>query len=171
METWDVICSRRNVRSYTDRPVAEEYLERILEAGRRSPSSMNWQPWHFIAVTDRPQLQELSGVWRGAGHVATSAATVALVVPIPSDEMHRDWTQYDLGQATMCMMLAAADLGIGTGHAAVEDQEMARRILGHPDTHYCAYLLAFGYPSDRPLKPIARPNRRPFDDVVHRERW
>jgi nitroreductase len=171
METWDAIRSRRNVRQFADRPIAREDLDRILEAGRRSPSSMNWQPWHFIAVTDRAQLQELARVWRGAGHVATSAATVAFVVPIPQDEMRRDWTQYDLGQATMCMMLTAADLGIGTGHAAVEDQTVARTVLGYPDTHFCAYLLALGYPADRPLTPISKPDRRPFDDVVHRYRW
>ena len=171
METWDAIRSRRNVRSFTDESIPPEDLDRILEAGRRSPSSMNWQPWHFLVVTDRTQLEELSRVWQGAGHVATSAATVAFVVPIPEDDMHRDWTQYDLGQATMCMMLAATDLGVGTGHAAVQDQAMARTVLGHPDSHFCAYLLALGYPADRSLKPISKPNRRPFDDVVHRGQW
>lgn len=101
METWDAIRSRRNVRVYTDRPIAGEDLDRILDAGRRTPSARNWQPWDFVVVTDREQLTELSKVWRGAGHIAGSAATIALVVPIPNDEMARDWIQYDLGQATM----------------------------------------------------------------------
>jgi hypothetical protein len=48
---------------------------------------------------------------------------------------------------------------------------MARTVLGHPETHDCAYLLAFGYPADRPLTPISRPNRRAFEDVVHRGRF
>jgi nitroreductase len=71
----------------------------------------------------------------------------------------------------MSMMLAAADLGIGSGHASVSDQVLARRILGHPDDRRCAYLLAFGYPADGRLTPIRNHNRRPFDDVVHRGGW
>ena len=81
METWDAITSRRNVRAFEDRPIPDEDLDRILEAGRRAPSSRNWQPWDFVVVTDRDQLRELSKVWQGAGHVADSAATIALVTP------------------------------------------------------------------------------------------
>jgi nitroreductase len=44
MQTWDAIRARRNVRQNTDQPIAREDLERILEAGRRAPSSQNWQP-------------------------------------------------------------------------------------------------------------------------------
>jgi nitroreductase len=71
----------------------------------------------------------------------------------------------------MSLMLAAADLGIGSGHAAVADQDLARRVLGFPEDRYAAYLIDLGYPDDRPLKPIRNPNRLPFDEVVHWERW
>jgi nitroreductase len=171
MQTWDAIRSRRNVRAFTDQPIPAEDLDRVLEAGRRAPSSQNWQPWDFVVVTDREQLRELATVWQGAQHVAGSAATIALVAPVPENQRQRDHVQYDLGQATMSMMIAAADLGIGTGHAAVADQERARAILGFPDDRFCAYLIAAGYPADRPLRPIERPDRRPFDQVVHRGRW
>jgi len=70
----------------------------------------------------------------------------------------------------MLMMLAAADLGIGSGHSAVADQDLARTLLGHPEDRFLAYMIALGYP-DRPLTPIERPNRRPFAEVVHRGRW
>jgi nitroreductase len=40
-----------------------------------------------------------------------------------------------------------------------------------PESRFCAYLIALGYPADRPLRPIERPNRRPFDEVVHWGRW
>jgi nitroreductase len=171
METWDAITARRNVRDFKDRPLSREHLERVLEAGRRAPSAQNWQPWDFIVVTDREQLSELANVARGAGHVATSAATIALILPDTDDRGARDRAQYDLGQATMAMMIAAADLGIGSGHAGVADQELARRLLGFPEDRYAARFTDLGYPADRPLKPIRTPNRRSFDEVVHWGRW
>jgi nitroreductase len=171
METWDAITARRNVREFEDRPLPREHLERILEAGRRAPSSRNWQPWDFVVVTEREDLKELAKVWRSAGHVASSAATIALILPDTDDPGARDRAQYDLGQATMAMMLAAADLDIGSGHAAVADQNLARRLLGFPHDRYAAYLIELGFPADRPLRPIRSPNRRPFDRVVHRGRW
>jgi nitroreductase len=171
VETWDAITSRRNVRQYADRPIPGEHLDRILEAGRRSPSSQNWQPWDFVAVTQPAELTELSGVWQGAGHVAGSAATIALVAPRQDTEQKLARVNYDLGQATMSIMIAAADLGIGSCHSAVGDQDRARQLLGFPPDRYCAYLISFGYPADRPLTPIKHPNRRPFEEVVHREHW
>jgi nitroreductase len=81
MQTWDAITARRNVRSFADRPIAAEDLDQILEAGRRAPSSQNWQPWDFVVVTERDQLRDLSGVFRGAYHVASSAATIAVIGP------------------------------------------------------------------------------------------
>jgi nitroreductase len=171
METWDAIRARRNVRQFTDDPIDRGDLERVLEAGRRAPSSTNWQPWNFVVLTDRQRLVELAKVWRNGQHVAQSAATVALVAARPEDETHHEWLLYDLGQATANMMIAAADLGIGSGHSAVADQAQAQRVLAFPDGYDCVYLVAFGYPADRPLRPIVTPKRRPFDDVVHWDRW
>lgn len=169
MQTWDAITSRRNVRSFDGRAIAAEDLDRILEAGRRAPSSQNWQPWDFVVVTDRDQLRQLSGVFRGAYHVADSAATIAVVGPVEENEFRR--AQLDLGQAIMSMMLAAADLGIGSCHAGVADTPLAQRLLGLPSDRDFVLLISLGYPADRPLTPVRRPSRRPFDEVVHRGRW
>ncbi|GAA3564626.1 nitroreductase family protein [Amycolatopsis ultiminotia] len=171
METWDAIRARRNVRSYTSDPVPEEHLTRIAEAARRAPSASNRQHWDFVLVTDPAQLAELATVWRGAGHIAGAPAAIALVVPESDDDRTRVVDQYDLGQATYACTLAAADLGLGTGHSSVGDQDKARAILGVPETHQVAYLLGVGYPADRPLRPLVTPDRRPFDEVVHRGRW
>ncbi|MET9019998.1 nitroreductase family protein [Actinopolymorpha sp. NPDC004070] len=171
METWDAIRARRNVRSYRPDPVSDADLDRIVEAARRAPSASNRQHWDFVIVTDRDQLAELSTVWQGARHIADAPAAIALVLPQPPDDRNSQIDQYDLGQATYAMALAAADLGIGTGHSSVSDQDKARGILGVPDDHLVAYLLGVGYPADRPLRPITRPNRRPFDEVVHRGTW
>src|ERR1700740_2707584 len=165
METWDAIRARRNVRTYLPDPVPAADLDRIAEAGWRAPSASNRQHWNFIIVTDRDQLQALSTVWQGARHIAGAAAAIALVLVEPADERTRVVDQYDLGQATYAMMLAATDLGIGTGHSSVGDQARARTILGVPDTHVVSFLLGIGYPADRPVRPIIKPERRPFDDV------
>jgi nitroreductase len=169
MQTWDAITSRRNVRSFEGRPISAESLDRILEAGRRAPSSRNSQPADFVLVTDRAQLEQLATAWVGAGHVARSAATIALIIDESPEGGRR--VQFDLGQVTMSMMLAAADLGIGSCHAGVGDEQIARQALGLPAGKSCAFLISLGYPADRPLTPIKNPDRRAFEDVVHRGRW
>ena len=169
MQAWEAITSRRNVRSFADRPISAADLDQILEAGRRSPSSQNWQPWDFILVTGRDELTELAKVWVGAGHVAHSAATIVLIGPAADNPYGR--AQFDLGQAAMSMTLAAADLGIGSCHAGVADLGLARALLGFPEDRDWAFLISLGYPADRPLVPIKNPKRRPFDEVVHRGRW
>jgi nitroreductase len=177
MQTWEAIRSRRNVREFSNRPVADDHLDEILESGRRAPSSRNWQPWDFVIVRDRTRLNRLSKVSPGAGHVATAAAAIAVVAPFPvTDERAASvppWNrlQFDLGQVAMSLMLAAAGLGIGSGQAGVTDQDLARDLLGVPADRFCAYLISVGYPADRPLTLIRRPDRRPFSEVVHRERW
>ena len=171
VETWDALRARRNVRAFTGQPVSADHVDQILEAGRRSPSSRNWQPWDFVVITGPERLAELARVSPGARYVAGAAAVIALVAPAPDGERERDRCQYDLGQATMSIMVAAAGLGIGSGHAGVFDQTLARKLLGFPEDRFCAYLIALGYPADRPLAPIVRPDRHPFEDIVHREHW
>ena len=101
--------------------------------------------------------------------MAGSAATIVVVGPVVDNEYHR--AQFDLGQATMAMTLAATDLGIGSCHAGVADVRLARDLLGFPADRDWALLISLGYPADRPLTPIKNPKRRPFSEVVHRGRW
>jgi nitroreductase len=171
METWDAVRARRNVREFTDEPLRPEDLDRILEAAWRSPSSRNLQRWDFVVVTDRGELQRLAGVWQGGGHIAGAAAAVVMVTEDSDDARTRESVRYDLGQASLQMMVVAADLGIGSGHSAVGDQALARELLGFPASHSASMIIDFGYPADRPLKVIQKPNRRPFAEVIHRGRW
>jgi nitroreductase len=170
MDTWDTITSRRQVRSFTSDPIPRIDLERILEAGRRAPSSRNGQPWDFVVVSDKDQLDRLSRVWQGAGWVTGSAATIALVMP-ESDGDESLIDRFDLGQAATQMMIAATGLGIASGQAVCVDQILAQEVLGFPDGKQCALLIVLGYPGDRSLKPIKNPSRRHFDDVVHFGTW
>ena len=71
----------------------------------------------------------------------------------------------------MSMLLAATELGIGTCHSAIGDQELVRNVLGHPEDRAAVAMISLGYPADRPLQLIARPDRRQFDEVVHRGHW
>ena len=170
METWDAIRSRRNTREYQDRPIDGADLDRILEAGRRSPSSMNEQPWDLIVVTDRATLDRMADLWQWGAHIRGAAAAIALLSPASEDPDARETFAFDLGQASMSMMLTAADLGIGSCHSSVGEQAEARDVLGFPGDREAVILLSLGYPV-RPLSLVEYPKRRPADEVIHRERW
>jgi nitroreductase len=171
METWDAIRARRAIRDYDTKPIAEPDLRQILEAGLRAPSSKNEQRWDFVLIQDREQLEQISQVWQGAGHIARAQAAVGLVAPFSDDVRLTASINYDLGQAAMSMMVAAADLGIGSRTASVHDYGLASEILGLPEDRRLTWLLGLGYPADRPLKPIQNPARRSFEEVVHHDRW
>lgn len=171
METWEAIRSRRNVRQYEGRPIEEAHLNQILEAARRTPSSSNEQRWDFVVVRDKDRLQRLSKIWQGARHILGSAVTIALVGPDPDEPRLRESVAYDMGQVTMSIMLAAADLGIGTGHSSAHEVEVGREVLELPGDRRVWWLIGLGYPADRPLKPIETPDRRSLEDLVHYETW
>jgi nitroreductase len=171
METQEAIKARRNVRQFTDQAIENADLDRILAAGRLAPSAKNWQPWDFVLVTDREQLQRLSGVWPGGKHVADAAAAIALTLPVLNDPRRELTAHFDLGQTAAFIQLAAADIRVGCGHSSVGDQELARDVLGLPEDVEAALILDLGYPADRPLAPLKRHDRRPFDEVVHRGNW
>lgn len=171
METFDAIRTRRKIASYADRPVEEEKLNQILEAGRRSPSSRNSQRWDFVVVRDADRLQRLTQVWRGAAHLADAPVAIAVVAPFSEDLRENASINFDLGQAVASMMIAASDLGIGSRHASVLDYDLGAQILELPEGQRLTWLFGLGYPGDRPMKPVANPDRRPFDEVVHHEVW
>jgi nitroreductase len=168
MDVNRAISTQRAVRSFDGRPLPDEVLAAILEAGGRAPSSMNEQRWAFVVCTDRRHLRELAAVGGYADHVAGAAAAVALVTPEAEEGWRRESIAFDLGQCAQNMMLAAWDLGVGSAHAAVYDEGLARRLLGYPDDRRCDYLLSFGYPA-RP--PRTQGAREPIERLVHRERW
>ncbi len=170
---WAAISSRRVIRSFDQRPIADADLERILRAGRRANSSKNQQRWEFIVCRDRAHLQELSTLGPWAGHLAGATIAIALVTPDPRADEAPLSIMFDLGQAADAMMLTAWELGIGSVPATVYEQDRARDLLGYPPGHHCEFLISFGHPADpddlvRPLKPGGR---LPLADLVHEERW
>ena len=170
---WETISTKRAIRKFVETPLQPQHLDRILRAGRRSGSSKNLQRWDLIVCRDRAHLRELAAVGPYAGHLAGAAVGIALVTPHPAAADAPLSVMFDLGQAAAYMMLAASELGIGSVPATVYDHDLARRLLGYPETHHCEYILSFGYPADpaqltRPNRPG---NRRPLAEILHEERW
>lgn len=170
MDTREAIGTFRAIRQFQDRPLPDEDVRAILNAGRRAQSSKNTQPWQFVAVRNRETLRALSRTGDFAAHLAGAAVGVALVSP-PVEQA--PWVFFDLGQTTACMQLAAWDLGIGSCIAAVYHPERAAAILGIPHGMECRVALSFGSPlvpvGEQP--PPRRGGRMPLEEVVHWERW
>jgi nitroreductase len=175
MDFWETIQSRRNVRAFTDQGIPNESLDTIVDAARRTPSASNRQLWAFVVCTHPAVIAGMSETWQGASWVGKAPAAIALLNPKDPDgdggKRMREVMQYDLGQATMAIMLAATALGIGSGQAGVMDQGKAQGVLGFPSDWYCRWVVALGYPVDRPLRPISHPNRKPLGELVHHNRW
>lgn len=170
---WRAIATKRVIRTFADRPLEPDHLDRIVRAGRRSGSSKNLQRWDFIVCRDRQHLRELAAVGPWAGHLAGAAAGIALVTPDPRVDDAPLSILFDLGQAASNMMLAAWELGIGSVPATVYEHDLTRRLLGYPADRYCEYLLSFGYPADPAdlTRPAAAGGRLPLSEMVHEERW
>ena len=172
MDAYTCVVTKRDLRSYTDQGIERETLVKILEAGRRSGSARNRQPWQFVVITDRDALRRLARCGRFTGHLATAAAAVTLVV-----ETTRDL--FDAGRCAQNLMLAAASLGIASCPATLQDLADARRLLELPPDAVIATAIAFGHPHPRgrgrverlALSIVAGRSRKPLDSLVHWERY
>lgn len=173
MQTWKAIDSIRVVREFSDAPIDEKDLRRILNAGRRAGSSKNLQRWVFIVVRDRDRLKQLAEVGNFAQHLGGASLAIALVTPDPHADDAPLSIVFDLGRAAQNMVLAAWELGIGGVPATVYNQELARELLGFPQGHHCEYLLSFGYPADASVltAPKQPGGRARLDEIVHDDRW
>ena len=176
METWEAIRTKRAIRDYDPRPVPDEIIRRVLDAGRRAGSARNVQPWRFILVRDEARKKALSECGRFAGHLATAAFAVVIC----TDAGHRKWAGLDAGRAAQNMMLAAWDQGVGSCVVALHDEARARQLLGVPPTHDIQVAIAFGYPASKGegrfqrfvrTKVLRVTGRKSLEEVVFEERW
>ena len=170
MNVSDAIRLKRAVRKFQDKPLSDEEVYAILNAGRRSQSSKNEQSWQFIAIRDKSILKVLSECGTYAGHLAGAALAVAILTPDPEGKFQ---IMFDAGQAAAFMQLAAWELGVGSVPASIYEPEKARKILGFPAEWHLRIALSFGYPLDEE-KMISTPKkggRRSLDEIVHWDRW
>jgi len=170
MNVSEAIRLKRAVRKFQDKPLPDDVIHAILNAGRRSQSSKNTQTWQFIAIRDKSILKELSTCGEWAGHLAGAALGVAILTPDPSEKFQ---IMFDAGQAAAYMQLAAWELGVGSVPASIYEAEKARGILGFPAEWHLRIALSFGYPLDEEKlsAPPKKGGRVALDDVVHWDRW
>lgn len=165
MDTYRTIVTKRDTRSFTDQPIPEETVRRILQAGRMAGSSKNSQPCRFIVIDDRDVKEEVAKCGDFAAWIATSPLLIAIAVP---DEGPRG--EYDAGRASQNMMVAAWAERVGSCPVTMHHVECAREALALPANYRVAVVLAFGYRS-KPQKSVPEAARKPFDEYVHRNRW
>lgn len=170
MNVSEAIRTKRAVRKFKDTALHDEVVKAILNAGRRSQSSKNEQGWRFVAIRDKSTLKALSECGNWAGHLAGAALGVAILTPDPTGKFQ---FMFDAGQAAAFMQLAAWELGIGSVPASIYEREKAREILGFPPEWHLRIALSFGYPLDEEKLTAApkKGGRKPFEDVVHWEKW
>lgn len=170
MNVSEAIRLKRAVRKFKADPLPDDVIHVILNAGRRSQSSKNTQPWNFIAITDKGILKQLSECGEWAGHLAGAALGVAL---LSVDPLAKFQTMFDLGQAAAYMQLAAWELGVGSCPASIYESDKARQILGFPDELHLRIALSFGYPDepDKLTEPPRKGGRKAFDETVHWDTW
>ncbi|WKZ39645.1 MAG: nitroreductase family protein [Anaerolineales bacterium] len=170
MNVSEAIRLKRAVRKFQDKPLPDEVVHAILNAGRRSQSSKNTQAWQFIAIKDKSILKELSTCGEWAGHLAGAALAVAILTPDPSEKFQ---IMFDAGQAAAYMQLAAWELGVGSVPASIYEAEKARGILGFPAEWHLRIALSFGYPLEETKlsAPPKKGGRVALEDVIHWERW
>ena len=170
MNISDAIRLKRAVRKFQDKPLPDDVIRAILNAGRRSQSSKNEQTWQFIAIRDKSILKTLSECGTYAGHLAGAALGVALLTPDPEGKFQ---IMFDAGQVAAFMQLAAWELGVGSVPASIYEGEKAREILGFPSKWHLRIALSFGYPVDEEKLSSApkKGGRRSLEEIVHWEKW
>ena len=169
MDVFEAIEKRRSIRSYLDKPVEEDKLNRILDAGRMAPSANNRQEWRFIVVRDsttRKRLMEAAGGQRFVGE----APVVIACCSVESDKMltcgHPAYA-IDVAIAIDHMTLAAVALGLGTCWVGAFYEDRVRDILNIPEWVRVVELLPLGYPDEKPGLRL----RKRLNEIVFYEEW
>lgn len=156
---------RYSVRDYKDMPVEKEKIYQILEAGRISPSAVNYQPWHFIVITDESVKSKVAETYPRDWF-----SRVPVVIIVCGDHVTswkrkdgKDHCDLDAAIAVDHMTLAAADIGLGTCWVCAFDAQRCHEILGLPENIEVIALMPLGYPTD---KKAPEKKRKSIEEVV-----
>ena len=169
MEALDALLTRRSVRTYTDEPVADATIHDLLRAAMHAPSACNQQPWHFVVVRERDQLNAVAGVLPFGKMILHAPLAIVVCADLKAEVCRGYWVQ-DCAAATENLLLAAHAAGLGAvwiGVYPIEDRVAALRgVLGIPEHVVPLCTVAIGHPAETP--PRADRYRA---DRVHQERW
>jgi nitroreductase len=164
MDAYRAVVDKRDQRAFLDRPLPEETLRRILQAGRMTGSSKNSEPNRFVVVRDRARVAGLAALSR----FATFLKDAAVVVVIGQTERH----EFDAGRCAQNMMIAAWNEGVGSCPAHLPEPDVAR-LLGIPSAIVINRVIGFGYvdPARAAAPSSVRRQRRPLTELVRYETW
>ncbi|NCO28224.1 MAG: nitroreductase [Caldiserica bacterium CG02_land_8_20_14_3_00_36_38] len=164
------ILKRKSVRSYLDKPVKEEKLNEVLEAGRLAPSACNIQPWKFIVVKGKKRREKLAIACKNQKFVGEVPVIIAACIVSKGYNMGGwyDSAVLDIGIAFDHMTLQAVHLGLGTCWIGAFKENKVKKILEIPDEIKVAALLTLGYPKD-PTE--VKKNRKPIEEIVSYKKY
>lgn len=169
MELLEAIKTRRSVRQFQDRPVAEEHIQTIIAAAMMAPSAGNQQPWHFIIIRDRAKLDAIPD-FHPYSKMVLQAPVALLICGDPAGKPWPDFWVQDCSAAAQNSLLAARDLGLGTVWAGIYPvpDRMAgfRSLLAIPEHILPFALIPVGWPSG-PFQSAER--FKP--ELIHKETW
>jgi nitroreductase len=171
MDAYLAMVSRRDERGYDRRPVPEDLVLRVLEAGRLAGSAHNRQPWRFVVVEDRDVLSQLAVCAFSPGLIVLAP----LVIVVAAVTEGTRFAGFDAGRAAQNMLLAGWAEGLVSCPAGLHDPARAASLLGLVEGEPPVVALCFGYPRvprDPTRRSVAewirRARRRPLAEVVRR---
>jgi len=169
MDVIEVIEKRRSVRSYTDKPVERDKIQRLLEAARLAPSASNRQEWRFVVVTDKKRRAALAEAANNQEFVAQAPVVIAACAEHDGHVMRCGQTCYpiDVAIAVDHMTLQAVAEGLGTCWIGAFYEDRVRQILGIPEEIRVVQLLTVGYAAGTP----GPRSRLPLQRIVRWETW
>jgi len=169
MEFRELIQRRYSVRAYKSLPVEEEKLQQVLEAARLAPTAANRQAFQLVVIRTAGREKDLKRIYPPEWF--TQAPIIIAAVGLPKDNwVRRDARNYvdvDVAIVVDHLILAAADLGLGTCWIGAFDPAAAREVLGLPDDADPIVLIPLGYAADEPRPKL----RRPLSELVRYEKW
>ena len=173
METLEAVGKRASLKMrISARDVEQEKIAKILDAARLAPSAGNRQPWRFIVVKGRENVETLVSKAFNEINFAAKEAPVIIVACAETDVriMRCGQLSYpiDVAIALDHISLAAVELGLGTCWIGAFDEHKVKEILGIPKEIRVVELMPLGYPSDP--SPVEK-NRLPIDMIVKYEHW
>ncbi len=168
LEFYEVIRTRRSVRSFRKDPIPEKVLKRVLEAARVAPSGGNRQPWKFILVRDDKLKQKMISVCNNQRFVAEAPViVVACGQRLPLNRggyMGEMSVLLDVAIAFTHLILAARAEGLGTCWIGAFDNDEIKRMLKVPEDYEVVAATPLGYPSgDVFTEPRGR---KDLDEIV-----